>query len=323
MVSPPVEPPPSVVLGGPDHVRAGEPFSLDLHVPSTVADHGYVLHRHRGTAPRRATAAQGTMSLVAGDNHKGFPDDRTQAVASRLYGPRQVRSGTCTLMISRRLCRLRRSAAAGAAGRKPAGAGRTSQKGPGRRECRGRSPAGTARAAQLAAYDLIILSNVPAAALPEPRMKALQTYVRDDRGGLIVVGGDHSFTARRLSSHHAGRDPAGDLRRAEEQAQADPGDGPGAGHLRFHERPVRQPEVPQHRPGQGGPADGRQHARAAGPGGRAGLRRPQPLDLAAGARDRQSRRSSPRSTPSRPKAARTCTRRWSRPIWRSARPLPT
>ena len=48
--------------------------------------------------------------------------------------------------------------------------------------------------AALAAYDLIILSNVPAAALPEPRMKALQTYVRDDRGGLIVVGGDHSFT---------------------------------------------------------------------------------------------------------------------------------
>ena len=25
-------------------------------------------------------------------------------------------------------------------------------------------------------------------------MKALQTYVRDDRGGLIAVGGDHSFT---------------------------------------------------------------------------------------------------------------------------------
>ena len=48
---------------------------------------------------------------------------------------------------------------------------------------------------RLAAYDLILLSNVPAAALPEPRMKALQAYVRDDRGGLIVIGGDHSFTA--------------------------------------------------------------------------------------------------------------------------------
>ena len=129
--------------------------------------------------------------------------------------------------------------------------------------------------------------------------------------------------ARRVSRHDAGRDPAGDLRRAEGQAQADPGDGPGAGHLRLHERPVGQREDPQHRPGQGGPANGRQHARPARPGGRAGLRRPQPLDLAAGARDRQSRRSSPRSTPSRPKAARTCIRRWSRPICRSARPLPT
>ena len=88
---------------------------------------------------------------------------------------------------------------------------------------------------KLADYDLIMLSNVPAAALPEPRMKALQSYVRDDRGGLIAVGGDHSFSA-----------PAGGYRHStlEEilpvisevrigQAQADPGDGPGAGHLRL------------------------------------------------------------------------------------------
>ena len=62
-------------------------------------------------------------------------------------------------------------------------------------KCKPELPAG-----QLAAYDLIILSNVPAAALPEPRMKALQTYVRDDRGGLIAIGGDHSFTAGQVSS---------------------------------------------------------------------------------------------------------------------------
>ena len=55
-------------------------------------------------------------------------------------------------------------------------------------------------AGPLAAYDLIILSNVPAAALPEPRMKALQTYVRDDRGGLIVVGGDHSFSPAAIAT---------------------------------------------------------------------------------------------------------------------------
>jgi Ca-activated chloride channel homolog len=51
-----------------------------------------------------------------------------------------------------------------------------------------------AAAEQLAAYDLIMLGNVSAAALGEPRMKALQSYVHDARGGLIVVGGDRSFT---------------------------------------------------------------------------------------------------------------------------------
>ena len=87
-------------------------------------------------------------------------------------------------------------------------------------------------AGELAAYDLIILSNVPAAALPEERMKALQSFVarrprRADRGGRRPF-----IHGRRLSAYDAGGHSPGDLCGADEQAQADAGDGLGAGHLR-------------------------------------------------------------------------------------------
>ncbi len=45
----------------------------------------------------------------------------------------------------------------------------------------------------LGSYDLIILSNVPADALPKAQTAALENYVRSG-GGLIAVGGDHAFT---------------------------------------------------------------------------------------------------------------------------------
>ena len=44
-----------------------------------------------------------------------------------------------------------------------------------------------------AAYDLVILSNVPAAALPAERMESIRRYVTGG-GGLIAIGGDQSFT---------------------------------------------------------------------------------------------------------------------------------
>jgi len=48
--------------------------------------------------------------------------------------------------------------------------------------------------ADLQGYDLVILSNVPAAALSQKQMDLIRTYVRDYGGGLIVVGGDQAFT---------------------------------------------------------------------------------------------------------------------------------
>lgn len=48
--------------------------------------------------------------------------------------------------------------------------------------------------AGLRQYGLLVLSNVPAASLSQAQMELMQTYVRDFGGGLIVIGGDQSFT---------------------------------------------------------------------------------------------------------------------------------
>ncbi len=48
---------------------------------------------------------------------------------------------------------------------------------------------------QLLEYDLVIVSNVPAAGLSKDQLTALHRYVHDNGGGLIVVGGNRAFTA--------------------------------------------------------------------------------------------------------------------------------
>ncbi len=44
-------------------------------------------------------------------------------------------------------------------------------------------------------YGLVILSNVPAARIPVGTFDALKTYVSEDGGGLLVIGGDQAFTS--------------------------------------------------------------------------------------------------------------------------------
>ena len=44
-------------------------------------------------------------------------------------------------------------------------------------------------------FDLLILSNIPAAALSKEQMEAVRGYVHDSGGGLIAIGGDQAFTA--------------------------------------------------------------------------------------------------------------------------------
>ena len=51
------------------------------------------------------------------------------------------------------------------------------------------------RPADLEDYELVMLSNVPAASLTTAQMEAVGGYVRDLGGGLIVIGGDRALTA--------------------------------------------------------------------------------------------------------------------------------
>ena len=57
-----------------------------------------------------------------------------------------------------------------------------------------RDPAGlTERLSDLAAFDVIVLADVPATALSFDKQKALQEYVRSSGKGLVVTGGGQSF----------------------------------------------------------------------------------------------------------------------------------
>src|SRR5690606_17000482 len=47
--------------------------------------------------------------------------------------------------------------------------------------------------ADLQNYELLILSNVPATALSQRQMDVARTYVQDLGGGLMMLGGEHSF----------------------------------------------------------------------------------------------------------------------------------
>jgi len=48
---------------------------------------------------------------------------------------------------------------------------------------------------QFKSYDAVVLSNLPAAALDDATVSALDEYVHDFGGGLIVIGGDRTLTA--------------------------------------------------------------------------------------------------------------------------------
>jgi Ca-activated chloride channel family protein len=57
-----------------------------------------------------------------------------------------------------------------------------------------RAPAGLPRTAEeLAQFDFVILSDVPADRLPAGSGESLERYVRDQGGGLLMAGGDASF----------------------------------------------------------------------------------------------------------------------------------
>jgi uncharacterized membrane protein len=182
---------PAVEITAPDQARAGEPFPLHVLVRSSGAA-PVTVELLRDSQPRQTQSVpvahgEGQIffydvvskpsrviySVRVRDEHGDWPEENESACAVYVDPPPRV------LLIESQ----------------PGSAEHLKQALAGENVAVEVQPELPANPGQLAAYDLIMLSNVPAAALPESRMKALQTYVRDDRGGLIVIGGDRSFTA--------------------------------------------------------------------------------------------------------------------------------
>jgi Ca-activated chloride channel homolog len=194
---PPVAPPSLVVLTASDHVRAGVPFTLDLLVRSESSS-AVKVELTRDSRP----LLEEPMTLDRGENRKsiaamvakpsrvvyGVNVSGTLRVPPENSGTRSVPAvmAACAIYVDpppRVL--LVESQAVLAEHLRKALIGENVEV-----EVKPEPPGGVEG---LRHYDLIILSNVPADALSKSQMAALQSYVRDG-GGLIAVGGDHSFT---------------------------------------------------------------------------------------------------------------------------------
>jgi len=198
-------PAPPLELIGPDLVRAGEPFTLDVLARSDSSGTATV-ELTRDSQPQ----LREKMTLAPGDNHKSIPalvekpsrvvfavnvpgvEDNvsgTLSVTGSADGTRSVPAAleaACPIYVDpppRVL--LVESQEAHAEHLKKALIGEIIGV-----DVRRELPAG---AETIKRYDLVILSNVPVGALSQAQMTALQDYVGSG-GGLIAVGGDRSFT---------------------------------------------------------------------------------------------------------------------------------
>ncbi len=164
--------------------------------------------------------------------------------------------------------------------------------------------------ADLSAYDLLVLDNVPAFQLSHAKMETIEKYVRDLGGGLLVIGGSQSYGAggyfrtpleRVLARRHApagafGNAPCGIAVRDRQVGQH------GRGWGREHKARSCQSRGDRRR----------RHHEPDGPGRHSRLRRRLGLDVAVSP-SRQGRVAFRRAGRTRnPTAARTSTKRCSK-----------
>lgn len=174
----------------PGEVRPGEPFDVDVVVRSTHTDDGSVQLRF---GPQ---VANQQVHLVEGNSHVRFPQlgaepPRTEFIATitgfedtlkqnnRASGVVFMRAMPRVLLVSDRIAE-RHPLATPLKTDNLEVVVQSPQRMPG-------------QSAGLEDYDLLILDNVSASSLPAGRMTAVQQYVGDFGGGLIVAGGDRSF----------------------------------------------------------------------------------------------------------------------------------
>ena len=194
----------TVPLPGPEHevyvaavtapaqVRAWEPFEVDVVSQSTHDDSCTVELRCGSKSLGRQQ-----IRIHSGENHVRLPvtaaaDGPAMTLTARMSGCQDTipenNEGGCVVAVGQKPRMLLVESRPEAAARLAAALRREHV------EVTVGSPREMPdRAADLDPYDLVVLSNVPAEALPAERMESICRYV-DGGGGLIAVGGDQSFT---------------------------------------------------------------------------------------------------------------------------------
>ncbi len=180
-------------LTAPAEVRAWEPFEVDVAIQSTHDD-SCTVELRRGSK----SLSRQQIRIHPGENHVRFPvtaaaDGPAMKLTAYVSGcqdtiPENNEAG-CVVAVGQTARVLL------VEGRPEAAARLAEALRRGHVEVKVCSPREMPeRAEDLDPYDLVILSNVSAEALPAERMELLRRYVGDFGGGLIAVGGDQSFT---------------------------------------------------------------------------------------------------------------------------------
>ena len=183
-------------LDAPDDIRPRVPFRVDVQLISDRATSGQV--RLEGDAHATVDGPEQTIALPAGATTVGFTaritEPGTAILRARVTTPADRHPendegvlAIATLRDARALCLEGTPGAAGSLSRALGTERIAADVRPARR-------AGADRAADasLASYDLVVLADVPRAALSEATLAALESFVRGG-GGLIVAGGTQSF----------------------------------------------------------------------------------------------------------------------------------
>ncbi len=175
-----------------DQVREGEPFRVDVVIQSTGKNRGTV-KLSRGSQPvdekqvqlrpgenrvrfRQAVTGQSLVTFMA--KLEGFKD--THAENNEAGGAVFIAARPRVLLIESRPA-LAKHLAAALSGEYI--------------NVEVRSPDEMPESLEdMQDYELLILSNVPAEALPKQQMQLIRRYVHDFGGGLIAIGGDRAFT---------------------------------------------------------------------------------------------------------------------------------
>ena len=175
-----------------DRVRAGEPFDVEVAIHCSRDDEGTVrLFREDDLAAERQ------VRLAEGDNRVRFrqsaPGEGIVKLTARIEGFRDTVSENnvaAGLVFVTAQPRVMLVEGRPRAARHLARALESRQI-----DVEVRQPDAVPKSpADLGSYELVALLNVPAAAIGQPEMDAIQAYVRDLGGGLIVIGGGRAFT---------------------------------------------------------------------------------------------------------------------------------